>query len=125
MGGISVLLLILGFLFAILSIILFFKLWNMCDNVDVIMQKLTETKSDSYHWSTNCSMKAFDKEIEYVKECIFCGKTEEAYCILKRLQYHLMMEGQNSDYVEEDQRKYMLQCETVQEMLNNLPSVDR
>ena len=111
---------IIGMVFSILSLILFFKVWGMCNDVDAIMRKVTASPSKSYHWSDNCTMRTFNKEIEEVKELIFCERTVEARQILKRLQYHLMLEEQNRQYSGMDKTNFDTQVATVKELLEKI-----
>ena len=111
---------IIGMFFSILSLILFFKVWGMCNDVDAIMRKVTASPSKNYHWSDNFTLKTFNKDIEEVKELIFCERTVEARQILKRLQYHLMLEEQNRQYSGMDKTNFDTQVATVKELLEKI-----
>lgn len=117
-------LIIISLIVSIPSIILFFKVWGMCNDVDTIMQKLTEPKANVYHWFDNRTMKVFNHELDLVKEYVYCGRIDEARIILKRLQYHLLMEEQNYTYTGEDLVKFKQQQQTIQQMLDYLPTAN-
>lgn len=82
--------LILAIVFGFLSLILFFKVWGMCNNVRDIKEHLeAASKPKSYHYLLNASYGALKEEVLTIKELAFCGRKEEAQIGLKRLQYQL------------------------------------
>ena len=86
---------VLVIIFGILSLILFFKVWAMCNNVKKILRKMDE--KPVYRYSVNTSPDLLNSEMANVRELIFCGKTEEAKCELKRLLYQFVLERKEWD----------------------------
>lgn len=81
---------VLVIIFGILSLILFIKMWVMCNNVKKILHKMeAETK---YKYAVNTSSEIFNSEMASARELIFCGKIEEAKCELKRILYQFTYE---------------------------------
>ena len=76
--------------FGILSIILFFKVWRMCNRVSKIKEILEESiKPKRYDYFENSSLEVLMAECRHIKEMAACGKIEEAKYNLKRLEYNL------------------------------------
>ena len=80
---------ILLIVFGILSLILFFKVWAMCNDVHKITRKIL--KEDRFKSGPNREEAIFHSEIAAVKELIFCGKTDEAKYTLKRMLYQFVL----------------------------------
>ena len=81
---------LVAIVFGILSLILFFKVWGMCNRVAEIQENLAEyTKTKHYDHFSNNSVEALMADARYAKELAACGKMEEARCQLKRIQYHI------------------------------------
>lgn len=83
---------IIIFVFGILSLILFFKVWGMCNNVKAIREELS--KHPRYHYAANSSQEMFKSEITAIEEALFCGRKHEAEEMLKRLQFHIKKEDE-------------------------------
>ena len=87
MNGITI---IITLVFGILSVILFFKVWGMCNRVSEIKDILERPqKTTRYDYYENNSIETLQAECRYVKELAACGKMDEAQYNLKRLQYNL------------------------------------
>ena len=81
---------VLVVVFGFLSLILFFKVWGMCNTVKKIYLKMNE--DTRYRLNANTSPETFNSEIASIKEMIFCGKKTEAAYELKRLLYQFVLE---------------------------------
>lgn len=73
---------VLVIVFGILSLILFFKMWVMCNDVYKIRRKILG--EDKFKSSSNTENYAYDPTIANIKELIFCDKNEEAKYELKK-----------------------------------------
>lgn len=114
---------VLVIIFGILSLILFFKVWAMCNNVKQILRKMDE--KPVYRYSVNTSPDLLNSEMANVQELIFCGKTEEAKWELKRLLYQFVLERKEwdeyptrygSQYIVESNKK----AERIMELLESI-----
>ena len=89
---------VLVVVFGFLSLILFFKVWGMCNNVKKIRQNLLKANEETrYRYGVNTSPDVLNSEMANIRELIFCGKTEEAKCELKRLLYQFVLERKEWD----------------------------
>ena len=80
------------FVFGILSIILFFKVWGMCNKVKEIkeiLEKNNQSKVKRYHYIYDTSIEALRSEEALIQELAFCKKYDEAQLAFNRLQFHL------------------------------------
>lgn len=80
---------VLVIIFGILSLILFFKMWVMCNDVYKIRRRLF--KEDRYKVGPEAEDDLFKSEIAEIKELIFCDKNEEAKYELKKLLYQFVL----------------------------------
>lgn len=80
---------VLVIIFGILSLILFFKMWVMCNDVYKIRRKILG--EDKFKSSSNTENHAYDSIIANIKELIFCDKNEEAKYELKKLLYQFVL----------------------------------
>ena len=100
--------LILAIVFGFLSLILFFKVWGMCNRVNDIKEQLeAASKPKNYHYQLNASYTALKEEVLTIKELAFCGRKEEAVIGLKRLQFQLNAEQKHYEERGCDVNYYM------------------
>ena len=81
---------VLVVVFGFLSLILFFKVWGMCNNVKKIQGKVMEEAK--YRFNVNTEVYTLNAELKNAKELIFCDKKEDAKYELKRLLYQFVLE---------------------------------
>lgn len=106
----------------ILVIILFFKVWAMCNRVRNIQELIENANKDQqYNFWNNSSSDTLRSEIWKIEELIFCDQKEEAKLRLKRIQFHLNQEkeyyekrGYNIDYYMSEKN------EMIKELLESL-----
>lgn len=86
MNGITT---IITLVFGILSVILFFKVWGMCNNVKEMKELLErECQPKRYHYLHNTSYEALREEEALIQELAHCKKFDEAKLNLDRLLFH-------------------------------------
>lgn len=109
-------------IFGILSLILFIKVWAMCNRVRNIQELIENANKDQqYNFWNNGSSDTLRSEIRKIEELIFCDQKEEAKLRLKRIQFHLNQEkeyyetrGYNIDYYMSEKN------EMINELLESL-----
>ena len=80
---------VLVIIFGILSLILFFKMWAMCNDVRKIRRRLF--KEDRYKVGPEAEDDLFKSEIAEIKELIFCGKIDDAKFALRSILYQFVL----------------------------------
>ena len=80
---------VLVIVFGILSLILFFKMWAMCNDVYKIRRRLF--KEDRYKVGPEAEDDLFKSEIAEIKELIFCGKIDDAKFALRSILYQFVL----------------------------------
>lgn len=120
---------VLLIVFGILSLILFFKVWAMCNNVKKILQKINE--ETRYKYAVNTDESTFRSEMANIRELIFCDKKEEARYELKRLLYQFTLKKKewseepyrySSGYIADSNKKVediIALLESVGEVIEN------
>ena len=118
MEGIYAILLIIS---GILNIILFFKIWGMCNNVKEVKELLERSNTGKlYDHLHNNSIDALRAEALTIEEMIFCGKIQEAKENYKRLQFQMMKKEERHKQFGDDINYFMQNERFIMQKLEGL-----